>query len=57
MNSKIKFCEFCNYTWHSRVAKPISCPRCKRRFDYKEARLVLNQLGKEYGYNLLEERP
>ncbi len=45
-------CEFCTYRWTTKVDSPKSCPRCKRRFDYKEARLVLEALGKEFGYNL-----
>ncbi|MBU0979754.1 MAG: hypothetical protein KJ709_03035 [Nanoarchaeota archaeon] len=45
-------CEYCEYGWISRVASPKSCPRCKRRFDYKEAKLILEQLGKEFGFNL-----
>lgn len=45
-------CEFCTYSWSSRVEKPKSCPRCKRRFDYKEARLALEEIGKQFGYNL-----
>jgi len=49
---KLKDCEFCNYSWNSRVDNPKSCPRCKRRFDYKDAKLVLKMLGKEFGYNL-----
>lgn len=48
----IKDCEFCTYRWVSRVEIPKSCPRCKRRFDYKEAKLVLESLGKEFGYKL-----
>jgi len=48
-------CEFCDYRWSSRVDNPKSCPRCKRRLDYKDAKLVLNRLGKEFGYNLTRE--
>jgi len=51
--NKIRVCEFCTYRWISRVVSPKSCPRCKKRFDYKDARLVLELLGKEYGYNLI----
>jgi predicted Zn-ribbon and HTH transcriptional regulator len=50
--NKFKECEFCTYRWNSRVSSPKSCPRCKRRFDYKEARMVLEALGHEYGYDL-----
>ena len=46
-------CEFCAYGWISKVDSPKSCPRCKRRFDYKDARLVLEVLGKEFDYDLL----
>jgi predicted Zn-ribbon and HTH transcriptional regulator len=52
MGVKIKHCEFCTYSWISRVNAPKSCPRCKRRFDYREARIVLNELSKQFGYNL-----
>jgi hypothetical protein len=27
-------CEYCNYEWETRKEQPVSCPRCKRRFDY-----------------------
>ena len=27
-------CDYCEYEWESRVERPKSCPRCKRRFDY-----------------------
>lgn len=50
----IRDCEFCSYRWIAKVDSPKSCPRCKRRFDYKDAKLVLEALGKEYGYNLIE---
>lgn len=49
---KFKECEFCTYRWISRVQSPKSCPRCKRRFDYKYAALVLKELGKEFKYDL-----
>ena len=45
-------CEFCTYRWVSRVDRPVSCPRCKRRFDYREARIVLKQLGEKFEFNL-----
>ncbi|HLG25089.1 MAG TPA: hypothetical protein VI564_09225 [Candidatus Nanoarchaeia archaeon] len=48
-----KMCEFCSYRWISRVTHPKSCPRCKRRFDYTDAKIVLEKLGNEYGYDLL----
>lgn len=50
----LRLCEFCTYRWQPKVDSPKSCPRCKRRFDYKEAKLVLETLGKEYGYDLVE---
>jgi len=28
-------CKYCSYDWKSRKDEPVSCPRCKRRFDYK----------------------
>jgi len=28
-------CKNCEYVWTSRVQEPKSCPRCKRRIDYK----------------------
>lgn len=27
-------CPYCGYEWKTRKPNPISCPRCKRRFDY-----------------------
>lgn len=51
--NRYRECEFCTYRWLTKVDSPKSCPRCKRRFDYKDARLVLESLGKEYGYNLV----
>jgi hypothetical protein len=27
-------CGYCDYQWQPRKQKPISCPRCKHRFDY-----------------------
>lgn len=27
-------CEKCKYEWSNLVKCPLSCPRCKRRFDY-----------------------
>lgn len=29
-----KVCELCGYEWNPRKDNPVSCPRCKRRFDY-----------------------
>ncbi len=55
MSNNNKECEFCSYKWISKVSTPKSCPRCKRRFDYKDARLVLKNLGNEFGYNLVRE--
>ena len=46
-------CEFCIYRWIAKVESTKSCPRCKRRFDYKDAKLVLENLGKEFDYDLL----
>ena len=48
-------CEFCTYRWVPKVQNPKSCPRCKRRFDYKEAKIVLEALGREHGYDLIGE--
>ena len=48
-------CEFCTYRWTAKVKNPKSCPRCKRRFDYKDAKLVLEALGREYSYDLIGE--
>jgi predicted amidophosphoribosyltransferase len=48
----IKICEFCTYEWNAIVSSPKSCPRCKRRFDYREARLILQKLGKKYGWDI-----
>jgi len=49
----IRNCEFCAYRWTSRVNNPKSCPRCKRRFDYKDVKLVLRALGREFDYDLM----
>ncbi|MCK4717479.1 MAG: nucleotidyltransferase, partial [Thermoplasmata archaeon] len=27
-------CSYCSYEWNPRKPDPVSCPRCKRRFDY-----------------------
>jgi len=27
-------CQYCGYEWKAKIKNPISCPRCKRRFDY-----------------------
>lgn len=27
-------CEHCDYEWNARKEHPVSCPRCKKRFDY-----------------------
>lgn len=40
-------CDFCGYAWKNRVNDPKSCPRCKRRFDYKDIREVFVRLKKE----------
>ena len=47
MTNNEKSCEFCTYKWISRVETPKSCPRCKRRFDYKDIRDVFTELKKE----------
>lgn len=57
MSSNNKICEFCAYEWITRVDNPKSCPRCKRRFDYKEARIFLRELGRQYGYELVRGMP
>lgn len=31
-------CEFCDNRWDGIKEHPISCPRCKRRFDYSQAK-------------------
>ena len=33
-------CKYCGYEWESRKENPISCPRCKRRFDYDKINKV-----------------
>lgn len=27
-------CKYCDYEWKPMKENPLSCPRCKRRFDY-----------------------
>ena len=37
-------CPYCKYIWARRGERmPVSCPRCKRRFDYRENRVKLEQ--------------
>ncbi len=42
-------CPYCGYEWVSKVEKPLGCPRCKLRFDYrvgveqKKAKLAAGQ--------------
>jgi hypothetical protein len=48
----VKDCKFCFYSWQARVEQPKSCPRCKRRFDYEEAKEILKRVGKEFGFDL-----
>ena len=55
MGNNIRRCEFCTYGWIPIVASPKSCPRCKRRFDYKIAREVLQRLGAQYKIDILGE--
>ena len=45
-------CGFCTYSWTPIVATPKSCPRCKRRFDYEDAKSMIDRIGKEFGYDL-----
>ena len=33
-------CKFCDYEWRERTDNPISCPKCKMRFDYKYKRNI-----------------
>ena len=51
-SDKTRECDFCTYEWIARVSSPKSCPRCKRRFDYQEAKLVLEKLGRRYDFDL-----
>lgn len=39
-----KICSYCSYEWSPRKSSPKSCPRCKRRFDYLEARTKIIDL-------------
>lgn len=32
-------CQFCGNKWKGRKKEVVSCPRCKRRFDYPAARI------------------
>jgi hypothetical protein len=47
-------CEHCGYEWTSRKSRPVSCPRCKRRFDYPSGSVdedpLLSARGKERGF-------
>ena len=31
-------CNKCGYEWEARIDSPVSCPRCKVRFDYGEVK-------------------
>lgn len=33
MNTYQHSCPFCGYKWSGRKKNPVSCSRCKRRFD------------------------
>ncbi len=35
-------CSFCDYSWQPRKPNPESWPRCKRRFDYKPTKYVID---------------
>jgi phage FluMu protein Com len=38
-------CPHCKYVWARREERmPVSCPRCKKRFDYIENRVELEQM-------------
>ena len=32
-------CKYCEYEWDSKIANPVGCPRCHRRFDYPKVRI------------------
>lgn len=34
MTDTMKKCNNCGYEWETRIENPVSCPKCKRRFDY-----------------------
>lgn len=37
-------CPYCKYIWCKRGKKqPVSCPRCKKRFDYPSDRKTLEE--------------
>jgi hypothetical protein len=36
-------CPHCKYVWCKRAEKPVSCPRCKKRFDYPSNRKTLEE--------------
>ena len=33
-----KICPFCKYEWRAKVDNPVSCVRCKHRFDFDEVK-------------------
>jgi len=35
-------CKFCGYEWKTKTEDPVSCPKCKRRFDYPSGGLSGN---------------
>jgi phage FluMu protein Com len=39
-------CPYCKYVWAKREEHmPVSCPRCKKRFDYPGNRVELEQVN------------
>ena len=34
MRDVIMKCDKCGYVWKNKKVDPVSCPRCKCRFDY-----------------------
>jgi len=32
--TSIMKCKYCLYSWKTKKDNPVSCPRCKRRYDY-----------------------
>jgi hypothetical protein len=38
-------CPYCKYIWSKRGDfSPVSCPRCKKRFDYPEKTITLEKV-------------
>ena len=49
-------CNKCGHTWKARIKKPLSCPRCKRRFDYPKTEVKHHENNAGVKQNLPKDR-